>query len=293
MTKDEAETLAAGLHVGETQHGLSCPACLGGRTRERKLSVTRTELGVLYCCHRDSCGSSGFVVTIAEGVTEPIGLSGERVGVRIRGERNQYRGHLTSVISPWKELILSKWGLSSRHVALGRLRLAWDHDPANRRTAPDALGGDEVPKLYVPVGGVDGSSLGAVLRSLGGSGHIKADPRYIDPQANGMAIYIVPNCTKLVIVEDIISALRLYAAGISSCALLGTNINLDKLSILASIRGPERLYIALDADALATSIEGKIKFQSVFSNLKIVELDKDIKNKDELELKSFLDKYIV
>ena len=47
--------MARGLPVGGSRSGLMCPHCGGGRSRERSLSVYRTEFGVGARCHRASC----------------------------------------------------------------------------------------------------------------------------------------------------------------------------------------------------------------------------------------------
>jgi hypothetical protein len=52
--------MARGLPVGGSRSGLLCPACGGGRSRERSLSVYRNEFGVGGRCHRASCPLNVF-----------------------------------------------------------------------------------------------------------------------------------------------------------------------------------------------------------------------------------------
>jgi hypothetical protein len=73
--------MARGLPVGGSRSGLLCPACGGGRSRERSLSVYRNEFGVGGRCHRASCPLNVFRpdivtrdVTVAEFKPRPYPL---------------------------------------------------------------------------------------------------------------------------------------------------------------------------------------------------------------------------
>jgi hypothetical protein len=79
-----------------------------------------------------------------------------------------------------------------------------------------------------------------------------------------------------VIVEDCISALRLYGLGYNAVALLGTNISVEQAKELAEVQ-TEGLVLALDRDAFEKSLKLTKRLSHVVT-MRPICLDEDIKN---------------
>ena len=90
-------------------------------------------------------------------------------------------------------------------------------------------------------------------------------------------------CGSLYVVEDIPSAEAIapYAA---SCALLGTNITQEALTLFREI-GVMHLKICLDNDAIGKAVQLRRNLGLIFDEVSVIWVDKDPKNmyQDELE----------
>lgn len=246
------------LPDGYTAAGELCPACGGGTTKERTLSVTRREGRLYWKCHRASCTFSG---------SDAVGFTDAR-----RTEAVQCRGvvgrtiarHSISVPQTFREYLRQKYCITEQHV--GKYRLGWDTDTS---------------RLVLPVCSAKGDLLGVNLRSLSG-----AQPKSkLHVESGALAWYINRVTPGLIIVEDQFSAIR-ASDYLSSVALLGTHINEDNAyEIKKCSRGP--YYLALDADAWDKAVRYAVKLRHVIP-LQLLKIPKDLKDMDNEELDWFI-----
>ncbi len=97
----------------------------------------------------------------------------------------------------------------------------------------------------------------------------------------------IPNM--LVVVEDQVSALKLYHMGYNSCALLGTDINDDKVREWSKVR-TDRIVICLDQDATAKSFAAVKKYANGLDSAlqSCILWDRDIKDLEPEEIRELL-----
>lgn len=242
-----------------TLAGELCPSCRGGRTRERSFSVTKSDGKLFYKCHRDSCQYAGVVNvggSTRGGHYAAIPDTRGVVGREILRQSKALEGDT-------KHYLRERYGITEHHIQ--KWELGWDED-TNR--------------LSVPVTDFLGNRLGVVLRALDNS-----KPKTKTHAEQGAMSWFVNHATPgLIIVEDQFSAIR-ASDFLTSVALLGTHLNEERVEeIRTSSLSP--VYLALDADAWATAIKHVVKHRS---RLKMVpvQLDKDLKDKTDEELKEF------
>jgi DNA primase len=87
------------------------------------------------------------------------------------------------------------------------------------------------------------------------------------------------------VVEDQLSAMRLWQYGLTAVALLGTHISHERAVEIKSVS--DDVFLALDKDATAKSIGYASTFRYVL-NTKVVALSKDVKDMDSNELSNLL-----
>ena len=99
---------------------------------------------------------------------------------------------------------------------------------------------------------------------------------------NRLAYYLSDNDSKsLLVVEDCFSAIR-ASVHRDAAAILGTNLNGTKL--LDAARNYDSITLALDKDATAKAFRLQREFSSILP-IKVLPLEKDLKNLSEDELK--------
>lgn len=97
-----------------------------------------------------------------------------------------------------------------------------------------------------------------------------------------MAWYRNRDSSVLVIVEDQLSAIRLLDYKVDSVALLGTNLNEERVAEIAEQKY-NKVYLALDKDAFSLAVNYILGFRSKLP-LHLLRLEKDIKNQAKEEL---------
>lgn len=243
------------LGEGETVNGETCPACRGGVSRDKSLSVSRRDGVLLWICYRNSCGFKG--------------ASASRHAVRgantkapdTRGTVGRWIAREAEPLSEEQAAYLySRYAITAPLAA--RAGLGWD-------AASD--------RLAMPVRDVQGQELGVVLRSLSG-----AQPKVISHTEKGvMAWYTNRATTGVIIVEDQLSAIR-ASDYLTSVSLLGTNLSEERVEeIKRTADGP--VFLALDNDAIASAVKYVVKYRSILP-MQLVRLDKDIKDMTHEEL---------
>lgn len=264
--KTEVKLFANDLAVGESKQKLLCPSCGGGRSREKTFSVSRTEYGVLYNCYRAKCGESGFVGSIPAPVLPRI--------MKLPNEKLKPREYWHSVRMPAEDDL---WYFSDRFqlkpVVTTRYVRTSDYD-----------------EYIFPIYGINGFERGYVVRQplwkglecprKGREGRPKAQtfPHVREP----MQSFYVPSeplSEALVVVEDQVSAIKVCQAGHRAVALLGCNVDADKVREWSQLK-PKEVLIALDKDATAAAFKIAGKWGLCFHGTRVVLLERDLKDED-------------
>ena len=259
----EFSTLAPGVSVS----GQKCPACSGGRTQERSLSVTRGEDGSLrWLCHRASCGFRG-----STGARHLPTTASAQPAVPKSTELVFTSQPLPAEV---KALLNERYCLSEQTVRYWNLR--W---------APEYGG-----RVILPVKGPNLEDRGTVLRTTSG-----AKPKTFTIRTESdkpMLAWFLANQSEhapLYIVEDIYSALRLWQSSVHAVALMGTHLNTEKvreIGLMASALGVQP-NLALDLDAFRLSVKYAIEYRDM-CRMTATKINKDIKDMSEPELQEFL-----
>lgn len=82
---------------------------------------------------------------------------------------------------------------------------------------------------------------------------------------------------RLVLVEDILSAIRVQQLGLSACALLGTHLNNDKVREISLFK-PGEVIIALDEDATDEAFKLAGRWGLAFPKIRVAILERDFKD---------------
>lgn len=247
---------------GTSQSGERCPACGGGDSQERSLSVTKEDGQLKWYCHRASCGFKGTDRT----TSGTYGLSSRSVSVRRAVGRDLHRT-AQAVPAEVQEVLSSRYSLTESHIA--RWGLGWD---------------EQEQRLVIPVIGSNGEIKGAVLRSLNKQ-VIKKSISHTEEDAIAWYINERPTHKGVIVVEDQFSAIR-FSDYSTSVALLGTNLNVARMQeIVGGHLAP--VYLALDADAWRRTIEHVVKYRGICKMLPL-KLPKDGKDMTNEEMEQFL-----
>lgn len=260
------------LKDGESVRGELCPFCNGGRSGEKTFTVTRDGRSLLYNCFRASCSSSGRVRT--------SGQSGPRRSPRESSREDSKHVFVQRDFD----------GIAECCLRTLRERFHIDAASAAKHAIQSVEGGSRV---VVAVRGWNGESRGTVQRRCAFHAHLSANavdgPKsltFTEPDA--MAWYHGPRDSKsLVVVEDVFSAIR-ASEYVNSVALLGTNINDERMKCLKDFAGGTgTIYLCLDSDAFDKAVKFALKYKQ--SNLKVIKLKKDLKNMTEPELTDWIE----
>lgn len=248
-----------GLAAGTSLAGELCPACEGGQTRERSLSVSSEGGGIKWYCHRASCGFSGSTV----GGMRQSSLPTQNVQCRGLVGRTLIR-ESSALDTSVEQILRDKYSITDRHRRIAGL--GWD---------------EEDNSLVMPVYGVRGEVLGANLRRLDG----RTPKTKLHAEQGAIAWYVNHTATGIIIVEDQLSAIR-ASDYLTSVALLGTHFNEERcLAIKES--GYQPVYLALDNDAWDRAISYVREYRYLLRLIPL-RLSKDLKNMTDDELKQFM-----
>lgn len=253
----------SGLGDDETASGQICPACEGGATKERSLSVSRRGGVLLWHCHRASCGFRGSDGTASADLpSRPRKSTGGRINIR------------TSPLNKATiKFLATKFGIPESSFELAGL--AWTGDgngPYERR-------------ICYPIYSPDSRKRGESYRSYEGR-----SPKAIislDDGAIASCWYKWKRASDiLVIVEDQVSAIKL-APHYHSLALLGTNLSDAKVEEVKEGKY-KYIYLCLDNDATYQAIKIQLERSRDLPNMRVMGLAKDIKNMNEVEFDEFM-----
>lgn len=260
VVEDEGRSLA----VGQSSGRIACPICEGGRTSEATFSVTRIDTGLLYNCFRATCGTSGYLVTsgvLLQPQLPPV------------DRQKPYYGTFEPVHagSPAGQYFVKRFRLETWPA----YSIGYNAD--NHYVLP----------IFNPLGRERGYNIrmkrwGGELRdnNFGQERDIKnrvfmhstepVQSWYINRQLGNPR-------AEVVLVEDQISAIKLWNEGITSVALLGTELNEEKVREIAQF-GAKTVIIALDRDATTKAFKHARKWGLAFPSVKVAMLNGDIKD---------------
>ncbi len=265
MKEDELLDLALTLYDGESRAGVLCPACKGGRSGERSLSINRDKHRAYYKCWRASCSCSGLVNLGANYVV----ARKEQLG----GKRHVLETSPQNINESISNILRAKWYLTDdeiRRAELGTTKLHCMKAEC---------------RLYVPLFRFDRTIRGYVARDLEGEESKKALTFKFRTEEPNLGWHPNRKSSKLIIVEDAISSIR-ASTYMNACCLLGTHLDKNKVDDIVR-NGFTEAYLALDKDATRKSVLTAIEWRNRLK-LNVVRLDRDIKDLQPNELKEFM-----
>ena len=243
----EAESLAPGEQVT----GLLCPMCEGGRSQERSLDIRHTGAWLGVKCWRAGCGyyrkiPQGGPFVLAEGTFTPM----------------PYRYALCPLSLNQRREVADRWHLSGPAIAYGGIQLACD---------------EVEPSLWLPVWSPQGAERGGVLRRLEKPKYGPKALTYRAVDEPWLAWYRAATQGPLVIVEDQISALRVWQIGLPAVSLMGTHLSPEMVEEIDGHRRDREVLLALDADAFSVAVRACRRYGDILP-IRPVLLGKDLKD---------------
>jgi hypothetical protein len=265
--KYEVETEYESLGEDQTSSGQICPACQGGDSKEASLSVSRRDGVLLWNCHRSSCGFAGR----SGHATQPVSTTPKK--------RSKTYIPTTPLNSATLKFLAAKFRIPESSFRLAEL--AWTGDSADR----------DGRRVSYPIFDPNFNKRGENYRSYQG-GVPKSLIHLGLEDAVASSWYKFRRASKvLVIVEDQVSAIKL-APYVHALALLGTNLSEAKVNEIPK-EGPEKydsIYLCFDNDAIGTAVKTQLDWVSVLPNMRILGLQKDIKDMTDDEFTQFLER---
>lgn len=247
-----------GLANGATLSGQLCPSCRGGVTNEASMSVGNRGGLLWWRCHRNKCsfrGVHGASVSRQEGQAQ-----------HAEGRWNYERQPLSK---DWLAYLEKRFRIPNEI-----LDKEWEWT--------DSYGG----RVVFPIRNESGHLTGYALRS-----YTDDKPKVLNhrvrEELSQAWFQNSPYPRHVVLVEDIPSALRMaQATGMCSIALLGTTVPdalLDTMKFKWDYN--PMVVVALDQDATVEAALNVVSMRSRVENVKLLALDKDIKDQDDDEFR--------
>lgn len=265
---------ATHLHIGESTRDIECPFCPIGDKEKGSLVVTRNSIGYVYMCHRAKCGAKGRITS--SGAPLPALLS-------TKPEYTKYKGTLEPLRDEHQRYLILNYNITVAEMTANSIKWAPDRN-AYAIPLTDVYGlvyGYEFkaykefsahPDMY--------SKAGKAIRHIERENTGLYYPALV-PEVYGLEPVIRELGTRVVIVEDVFSAIRVHR--IENCvALLGTNMNMLKAMELQE--NFEEVVLALDPDAYKMAIKIIANYGLYFNRFSIKQLVCDPKDMSEDEL---------
>jgi len=241
------------LYLNE-QSSIICPFCEQDWVSQGKpvswkpyksMSISRVPAGILYVCHRATCsqGNKG-------------GLVSDTLGYKRPGKPKQFEPKLCTHTMEFIPDGIYKRILANYYIDKDTALIqGFRYIPSEQR-------------LYMPIFSKEGYTIGGVAKTL-----VKGlKPKTILYRHNNVPMLHYPKEQTeegpLILVEDILSAVRLKVAGYRAAALQGTHISQNMLKLL--IKNERSIVLMLDGDASAKAIAYKKKFSNYFLNFSVV-----------------------
>jgi len=251
------------LQRGEMSSGHTCPRCDGGAKRERSLSVWphKTLPGfVVAKCWRASCGYGEDVL---------VGAESAHAAAPVRRPPAP-TPNMRLVTDAAAEFMRTRYRIG---------RGALDYWKVRQHVADSAL--------YFPVLGPRREERGYVLRKFWPGAQPKAENIKQLPEQPFQGWLRQTSTARIVVVEDMLSAMRAWGLGFTAVALCGTNLSEEKLDEIKRTPRPQHtpILLALDIDALGKSLH---LARRDHVPLQPVRLWRDIKDCSDEEIKACL-----
>lgn len=248
------------IQLGMGRH--RCPACGGGNSRERSLSIWATASGWAAYCYRLNCGEWSNSQYAGSGYTQITAHEGSPAVL------TPYTGDSVPLRSNDKRHLSARFGF----VPMGTRTVAYTCNLA------------DTPYL-IPILAPNGSERGVMEASYGENKRRRIWKAKDEPMISWTAggdyydgVYLV---------EDQISALRLHhVASIRAVALLGTSLNTQSVAEIQ--RNARHVTIALDADATAKAFLLARKWGSAFKSCNVQILTRDFKDMSSQEIREMM-----
>jgi len=276
----DIQSIAATLSQGESHRGV-CPLCNGGSSHEKSLAITRSgPTTASFICFRNNCSLNSGHIAIFSNDGKVLSAKSRPISREIK-EPSLYPLSEDAI-----SLLRNKYTLDNSMIRHSGVRLTFDK------------------RLAFPLMGPYGRSSGLVIRKekelYSGTREYSTIPKvwnFVRDKDMYCGSWYQQYFHKrkysntLILVEDIISSLRItpYADAV---ALTGTNLLRPILDEILH-RRYDRVYIALDNDAIDKAFSLMRRLKSTISNLLILPLEQDIKNMSNSNLNSTLVNYKV
>ncbi len=237
---------------------LACPFCGGGQSKEESFSITRSKDGLLYNCFRDQCREHGFISLYRHDLDVPGTLV---AGTPRSRPLEPYRGLLRALTDEMEGWWLDRFEIPSQILA--ECGVSW---------APKEA------RYYLPIRGPHGRALGYSLRTFyPKAGESKVLTFKEDDGLELMGWYISNyENTEAILVEDQVSAMKLFALNLNSISLIGTHLNTSRMyEILGYF---SKICIALDKDATQRALTFREKFGLFCTDFRVQILERDVKD---------------
>lgn len=265
-----ARLAGAQLTAGQTRRVL-CPVCGGGKTAELSLTVSRVYDGrIAYHCHRASCDVGGYV--------DDVGSFTPNAPIQGR------------VLRPYDKPL--------RHVTPQDVQYFGDRFHLDEFTVERFIKVTDYDEYALPIYADYGKRIGVVIRQPVWSGDVECHRKgketapktmtYLEVDDEPISIYAsmsphILTLNSVVVVEDQISAIRVWQLGIPAVALLGTHMNMRRIRAIQRI-GTDGVVIALDEDATDKAFAMAQRWSLAFKSCRVAMLDTDIKDMDDEEI---------
>lgn len=254
----ELKLLTRGMVAGQSQGGLLCPFCQGGRTGERTLSVHLREDGVvLFICFRATCGKHGRIHNNGNVVASDNPPNAPK-GFEPRWFKDETRALNKQEI----ETIWSLYGLTYEDIKRHRLSVGVSDE-----------------RLCIPIIGVGGSIRGYELRVFGKDLGGQPKTLHFKHKDEPWIGWFVPRLgaeagSPIVLVEDVISAMKV-AHQYASVSLMGSHLGMQDLYEVAKVT--DNIILALDKDATEKALALQKKYRFICPTMRVMILSKDLK----------------
>lgn len=237
---------ASSLALDDTRYDVSCPSC-----GQSSFALTRNSAGILYLCFRDKCGIRGFVPSSPTEIFEPV-----------KHKVKEYKViETTSLDNTAIEFFETRFGIMADTLA--QHGVVWS---------------PEYNRVVFPIRDWLGREIGRTLRGYkeihNYQGNKTLHFKYSDSIPFAFYTDAVDMASSVVIVEDPVSAIKIKSLGYPCIALLGTSFSSDLVKLLKG----KRIYLWLDADALATSAKYRMQYRMFFESIIIISSSKDPKD---------------
>jgi hypothetical protein len=263
-----AALTAAEIAVGGT-HRTTCPTC---RAPGKTFTVTRTTDGVLWNCFRDSCSAKG-----RKGSYSALDMRQPPIAPR----ETAYPGEIYSIDEADVAYFWQRFRITSKYSQ--KIRTAEDGAYLLPVLRPNGTQRGLVKRAPIWAG-IEAPALRDYnLTPVGPDGPPPKTINYLESEKEVPLSWHIPDDADLVehkhviLVEDIMSAMRIQSLGVTAIALLGSSLSDTRVRELQQAYRLKCTW-APDPDAIGTALKHTQKYGPAFQSLRVVFLDCDAKD---------------